>query len=57
MRPELSQFSQRVSIWARLEPFTLTETDRYINHRLRVAGHKDGELFTAEARSHAGSLE
>jgi general secretion pathway protein A len=34
----LTQFRQRISILARLAPFTATETREYIEHRLRVAG-------------------
>jgi general secretion pathway protein A len=34
------QFRQRISIVARLNPFDAAETRAYIEHRLRVAGHK-----------------
>lgn len=50
--PELVQLRQRVSIFARLEPFSPEDTDRYIDHRLRTAGYDAGTpLFTKEARA------
>jgi general secretion pathway protein A len=48
-RPGLVQLRQRVSILARLDPFSLEDTGGYINHRLRVAGYKGPALFTPEA--------
>jgi type II secretory pathway predicted ATPase ExeA len=48
--PELVQLRQRVSIFARLNPFTAEETALYIAHRLRVAGYaSDRPLFTKDA--------
>jgi type II secretory pathway predicted ATPase ExeA len=48
--PELVQLRQRVSIFARLNPFTPEETTLYIAHRLRVAGYaSDVPLFTKDA--------
>jgi type II secretory pathway predicted ATPase ExeA/nucleoid-associated protein YgaU len=48
--PELVQLRQRVSIFARLHPFTGEETSLYIAHRLRVAGYaSDMPLFTKDA--------
>jgi type II secretory pathway predicted ATPase ExeA len=48
--PELVQLRQRVSIFARLNPFTAEETTLYIAHRLRVAGHaSEMPLFTKDA--------
>jgi general secretion pathway protein A len=48
--PELVQLRQRVSIFARLNPFTAEETNLYIAHRLRVAGYaSDLPLFTKDA--------
>jgi type II secretory pathway predicted ATPase ExeA/nucleoid-associated protein YgaU len=47
---ELVQLRQRVSIFARLNPFTVEETSLYIAHRLRVAGYaSDMPLFTKDA--------
>ena len=48
--PELVQLRQRVSIFARLNPFTAEETSLYIAHRQRVAGYaSDTPLFTKDA--------
>ncbi|MDX6461877.1 MAG: ral secretion pathway protein [Acidobacteriaceae bacterium] len=48
--PELLQLRQRISIFARLRPFTPEETTVYILHRLRVAGYNsDMPLFTKDA--------
>jgi general secretion pathway protein A len=48
--PELLQLRQRISIFARLTPFTSEETTLYIRHRLRVAGYdSDMPLFTRDA--------
>ena len=48
--PELVQLRQRVSIFARLNPFTAEETALYVAHRLRVAGYtSDMPLFTKDA--------
>jgi general secretion pathway protein A len=48
--PELLQMRQRISIFARLTPFTPEETALYIRHRLRVAGYdSDMPLFTKDA--------
>ena len=48
--PELVQLRQRVSIFARLKPFTPEETSFYIAHRLRTAGYSfETALFTKDA--------
>jgi type II secretory pathway predicted ATPase ExeA len=48
--PDLVQLRQRVSIIARLNPFTDEETRLYIDHRLRVAGYDcQRPLFTNRA--------
>jgi general secretion pathway protein A len=48
--PELLQLRQRISIFARLKPFTPEETAQYILHRVRVAGYNsDMPLFTRDA--------
>jgi general secretion pathway protein A len=47
---EMVQLRQRLSMIARLKPFTLEETSLYIDHRLRVAGyHFQYPLFTPTA--------
>jgi type II secretory pathway predicted ATPase ExeA len=48
--PDLLQLRQRVSIFARLEPFSAEETGAYIDHRLRVARYDfQRPLFTESA--------
>jgi hypothetical protein len=49
-RPELRQFSQRISADYHLKAMSVTETIHYIAHRLRVAG-REQPLFTANACS------
>lgn len=47
---ELVQLRQRISIIARLKPFSDKETAEYIQHRLRTAGYEAAEpLFTRQA--------
>jgi general secretion pathway protein A len=45
----LEQLQQRISMFARIEPFSTEETARYIAHRLKVAGYTGDELFTSGA--------
>jgi general secretion pathway protein A len=45
----LEQLQQRISMFAKVEPFSTEETARYIAHRLKVAGYAGGELFTSGA--------
>jgi general secretion pathway protein A len=46
----LTQLRQRISIVARLNPFSATEAREYIEHRLRVAGAvSDKPLFSKQA--------
>jgi type II secretory pathway predicted ATPase ExeA len=47
--PELRQLQQRISIFARLKPFSSQDTQAYIEHRLKVAGYTGPPLFTPEA--------
>lgn len=47
-RPELQQFFQRVSVDFYIPPLDYLEVERYIQHRLRVAG-RDAPLFTPGA--------
>lgn len=50
--PGLVQLRQRISIVARLEPFSPKETALYIDHKLRTAGYSlDTPLFTTGALS------
>jgi type II secretory pathway predicted ATPase ExeA len=48
-RPELAQLRQRVSILSRIEPLSSEEINRYIEHRLKVAGHSGGSPFEPDA--------
>jgi general secretion pathway protein A len=47
-RPDLLQFSQRVSVDFHIKPFDAEEVQKYIEHRLKIAG-RDTPLFTSEA--------
>jgi len=47
--PALEQLQQRISVFARLEPFGGDDIARYIAHRLKVAGYVGNPLFTPEA--------
>ena len=47
--PELEQLHQRISVFARLEPFGSEETACYIAHRLQVAGYEGDPLFNPGA--------
>jgi general secretion pathway protein A len=48
-RPSLRQLRQRVSLLSTLAPLPAEEVNRYMNHRLRVAGRADAPLFTPAA--------
>lgn len=47
-RPELVQFAQRVSVQFFVPPLGTVEVERYIRHRLKVAG-REKPLFTLKA--------
>jgi general secretion pathway protein A len=47
--PALEQLQQRISVFARLEPFGADDVAHYIAHRLQVAGYEGTPLFTPEA--------
>ena len=50
--PHLLQLRQRMSLFARLQPFSAEETRLYIEHRLRVAGYNfEVPLFTPQAEA------
>ena len=48
-RPELEQVAQRVIARFHLEALSPAETGQYILHRLTVAGHRRGRLFSDDA--------
>jgi type II secretory pathway predicted ATPase ExeA len=47
--PEMEQLQQRISVFARLQPFAPDEIPHYIAHRLQVAGYQGGQLFSTGA--------
>ena len=47
--PQLSQLRQRVAVLSHLEPFNESETNLYIEHRLRMAGYRGEPLFAKGA--------
>lgn len=47
-RPELRQLAQRVSVYYHLGALTLADTEKYVAHRLQVAGGNP-ELFEVDA--------
>lgn len=47
--PELEQLQQRISVFARLEPFGPEDTASYVAHRLQVAGYEGPALFSPGA--------
>lgn len=47
--PKLEQFSQRIVLYYHLEPLDRAETEQYIIHRLKKAGHEAANLFDKEA--------
>ena len=49
-RPELRQLRERLELQCRLVPLSRTETQQYIEHRLRIAGAADLDLFTVAAQ-------
>jgi general secretion pathway protein A len=50
-RPALSQLRQRISVLSSLRPLPQVETERYMEHRLRVAGFAGGSPFTPQAKA------
>jgi N-acetylmuramoyl-L-alanine amidase len=48
-REQMAQLAQRITVMKQLEALSGAETAAYVRHRLRVAGHPDGELFEREA--------
>ena len=48
-QPSLRQLRQRITFSHRLQPLDAIAVSSYVRHRLRVAGHVDGDLFSAQA--------
>jgi type II secretory pathway predicted ATPase ExeA len=49
MKPEMLQLTQRLSVTNFLDPLDAEEVERYIRHRLGVAGYQGRPLFTPDA--------
>jgi type II secretory pathway predicted ATPase ExeA len=49
MKPEMLQLTQRLSVMNFLDPLDGEEAERYIRHRLGVAGYQGKPLFTPDA--------
>ncbi len=47
--PRIRQLRSRITFEHRLSPLTRSETELYLAHRLLVAGHKGGRMFTRPA--------
>ncbi|MGB8472922.1 MAG: AAA family ATPase [Candidatus Acidiferrum sp.] len=48
-QPSFKQLRQRLAVVSHLVPLSAFETARYVEHRLSVAGHRGGALFTRDA--------
>ena len=55
-QPRLSQLRQRIAVLGRLEPFSAEETGLYIEHRLKVAGHRGDPIFDPASISQIARL-
>jgi type II secretory pathway predicted ATPase ExeA len=49
MKPSMLQLTQRLSITNFLDPLDVEEVERYVRHRLGVAGYQGKPLFTPDA--------
>src|SRR3990167_7338169 len=45
----MPQISQRISLRYHIKALDLTEVNDYIIHRLKIAGHKTGDIFNSDA--------
>lgn len=48
-RHDLRQLNQRITVRCRLTPMKLDETERYINHRLKISGSRIPNIFSPAA--------
>lgn len=48
-RPDLRQFNQRISRITSINPLNQIQTYRYIQHRIRIAGHRGPPVFDTKA--------
>lgn len=46
---QIPALDQRISLRFHLQPLDLSDTHAYLRHRLKAAGHTDGDLFDDEA--------
>ncbi len=49
LKPVLTQLRQRVSLVVSITPLSKSEVSDYVENRMRVAGHRDGGIFTPAA--------
>lgn len=54
--PELAQLKQRIAIFCELKRLNPEQVQGYIQHRLKVAGHCKGEVFTREGMERIAEL-
>ena len=54
--PSLRQLRQRISLLNSLPPLPFEQVERYIEHRLSIAGHSGGSIFTPTARKMIAEL-
>jgi type II secretory pathway predicted ATPase ExeA len=54
--PSLSQFRQRIASFNGLEPLAPQEVERFIDHRLHVAGYQGPPLFSDKAKAMIAGL-
>lgn len=55
-RPELRQLAQRIVVRTELSPMTQTESEKYIYHRLSVAGSEGETLFPRDIATRVAEL-
>jgi type II secretory pathway predicted ATPase ExeA len=49
MKPEMLQLTQRLAVTTFLDPLDGAEVEKYIRHRIRLAGYQGEPLFTSDA--------
>jgi len=48
-KKEMRQLNQRITVRYHLQPMDFQDTTAYINHRIEVAGRRDGSIFSKRA--------
>jgi len=51
-KKEMRQLSQRITVRHHLQPMDFEDAVAYVNHRVKVAGRRDGVLFSKRALRH-----